>query len=340
MAEFKEPIQDVAQLAHVEILTPRPDETLWFFKDLLALEETERAGQSVYLRAYEDFYHHTLKVTEAPEPGMGHCAWRTVSPQALERRVEAIEATGLGRGWIDGDEGHGPAYRFETPDGHSMEILWEVEYYEAPEEMKTELLNRPQKRPLRGVPVRRLDHVNLMAQDVTPNKEFLMDTLGFRLREHVVLDDGGEAGAWLSVSPLVHEIAVMGDQTGSRGRLHHICYWYGIPQHNMDLADVFSDYDVKIEAGPGKHGISQAWFMYVFEPGGNRVELFGDAGYLIFDPDWRPVTWTEATLNKGIIWYGSPLPSEYFLYGTPPVGGQEPQSIQDEQEEEIEQATT
>lgn len=323
MSEHREPIHDVAQLAHVEIFTPKPEETLWFFKDLLALEETEREGQSVYLRAYEDFYHHTLKVTESDKPGLGHVAWRADSPQALERRVQALEASGAGRGWIDGDRGHGPAYRFETPDGHKMEILWEVDYYEAPEDKRTELLNRPQKRPLKGVPVRRLDHVNLLCSEVSPNKEFLMQQLGFRLREHIVLNDGSEAGAWLSVSPLVHEIAVMGDRMGARGRLHHICYWYGIPQHNSDIAEVFSEYGIQIEAGPGKHGISQALFMYVFEPGGNRVELFGDAGYLIFDPDWKPVTWNEENLEKGIIFYGSPLPAEYFLYGTPPVEKQE-----------------
>ena len=76
----KEPMFEVAQLAHVELLTPKPDQTLRFFTDLLGLQETEREGQSVYLRAYEDFYHHTLKVTEAPKPGLGHVAWRTTSP--------------------------------------------------------------------------------------------------------------------------------------------------------------------------------------------------------------------------------------------------------------------
>lgn len=319
MTDYKEPIFDVAQLAHVEILTPKLNDTLWFFKDLLGLEETERSGKSVYLRAYEDYYHHSLKVTEADQPGLGHVAWRTTSPQALERRVQAIEAVGLGRGWIDGDHGHGRAYQFTTPDGHLMELFWDVEYYQAPEAMRTELLNRPQKRPLRGVPVRRIDHVNLLCQNVTPNKQFMMDQLGFRLREHIILNDGSEAGAWLSVSPLVHEVATMRDATGAKGRLHHICYWYGIPQHLSDIADVFSDYGITIEAGPGKHGISQALFMYVFEPGGNRVELFGDAGYLIFDPDWKPITWHESNLAKGIIWFGSPLPAEYFMYGTPPV---------------------
>lgn len=314
-----EPIFDVAQLAHVEMYTPKMDESLWFFKDLLGMSETMRDGDSVYLRGYEDFYHHTLKLTARDTPGLGHVAWRASSPQALERRVAEIEKTGLGKGWIDGDHGHGRAYTFTTPDGHNQEILWDVDYWQAPESEKSLLINRPQKRPIKGVPVRRLDHINLMCSDVTPNKQFFMDTLGFRLREHIVLPDGVEAGAWMSVSPMVHEVACMGDRTGSKGRLHHVAFWYGYPQHLADIADVLVEQGIEIEAGPGKHGISQAMFMYVFEPGGNRIELFGDAGYLIFDPAWKPVKWTQETLEKGIIWFGGDLPGEYFLYGTPDV---------------------
>ncbi len=119
-----------------------------FFKDLLGMEETTREGQSVYLRAYEDHYHHTLKVTEAKDAGLGHVAWRASSKPALERRVKAIEASGYGNQWIDGDLGHGDAYQFQTPDGHSMEILWDVEYYKAPEEKRSALLSRPQKKTI------------------------------------------------------------------------------------------------------------------------------------------------------------------------------------------------
>src|SRR5262249_10368038 len=180
-------------LAHVEVLTPNPEGTLFFFKDRLAMQETERAGQSVYLRAYEDFYHHTLKITEAPQAGLGHFALRARSPQALERRVKAIEATGLGQGWGPGDRGRGPASRFTTPAAQRLELLWEVEYWQPPEDERSPLINRPQKRPLRGIPVRRLDHVNLLARDVAPNKRFLIETLGFQPRENIRLDDGNEA---------------------------------------------------------------------------------------------------------------------------------------------------
>lgn len=319
MHGHREPIFDIAQLAHVEIYTPDMEGTLWFFKELLGLEETERHGDSVYLRAYEDWYHHTLKVTKHDRPGLGHVAWRTTSPQALERRVRAIEETGLGDGWIEGDRGHGRAYRFHTPDGHPMELLWDVEYYKAPAELKTKLLNRPQRRPLRGVPVRRLDHVNLLASDVTKNKDFMINVLGFRLREHIVLNDGREFAAWLSVSPLVHEIAFGPDLAGGRGRLHHICFWYGYVQHVLDIADVFTEVGITIDAGPGKHGISQAYFLYAREPGGNRIELFGDTGYLIFDPSWEPITWHEEDLAKGRVWFGGPYPTDFNIYGTPPI---------------------
>lgn len=318
MDEMREPCFDVAQLAHVEILTPKPDETLWFFTQLLGMEESERAGQSVYLRAYEDFYHHTLKVTEAPRPGLGHVAWRTSSPQALRRRVAAIEATGLGQGWLEGDRGHGPAYRFQTPDGHQMELLWEVAKFQCPDRERTLLRNRPQRRPLRGVPVRRLDHVNCFASDVTVNRDFLMENLGFRLRENRVMSGGIEGAAWLSVSALVHEIAFMRDGAGTRGRFHHVAYWYGYPQHLFDICEVFNDHGITIENGPAKHGISQAFFLYCYEPGGNRVELFGDAGYLIFDPSWECVTWTDADPKSGV-WIGAPQPQAFYTYGTPPV---------------------
>jgi catechol 2,3-dioxygenase len=308
---------DVAQLAHVELFTPKPDETLGFFHDLLGMEITAREGQSVYMRAYEDFYHHTLKITEAKHPGMGHVAWRAASPAALERRVAALKAVGAGQGWVK-DLGHGDAFRFLTPDGHVNEILWDVEYYVCPPEKKTPLLNRPQRKPNRGVPVRRIDHVNLLTSDVTVNSQFMMDHLGFLKRENIMLDNGAEAGAWMSVSPNVHEIAMMGDRTGAKGRLHHVCYFYGTPQHLMDVADLMVEAgNVGFEAGPAKHGVSQALFLYVFEPGGNRIELFGDTGYQIFDPAWKTVTWHESELAKGIIWVGADLPSEFFIYGTP-----------------------
>nr|P31003.1 RecName: Full=Metapyrocatechase; Short=MPC; AltName: Full=CatO2ase; AltName: Full=Catechol 2,3-dioxygenase [Geobacillus stearothermophilus]CAA48044.1 catechol 2,3-dioxygenase [Geobacillus stearothermophilus] len=314
---FQEPIFDVAQLAHVELLSPKLEESIVFFTKYLGMEVTARAGNSVYLRAYEDFYHNTLKITESAEAGLGHVGWRASSPQALERRVLELEKSGLGRGWIDGDIGHGKAYQFTTPDGHQMEIFFEVEYYKPQPEQKTKLLNRPSKRPAQGVPVRRLDHINLMTSNPGVDTQFMIDTLGFRLREQI-RDKGKILGSWISVSNLVHEIAFMQEPNQEKGKLHHLCYWYGIPQNLYDLADLLKDHEYFIEVPPNKHGISQAFCMYVYEPGGNRIELFGDAGYLITDPTWEPVIWEmEDVPGNGDTWIGTAFPDSWWLRGTP-----------------------
>jgi catechol 2,3-dioxygenase len=312
-----EPIFDVAHLAHVELLTPDLEGTLCFFKDLLGLEETERSARSAYLRGYEEQYHHSLKVTAAASAGLGHIAWRTRSPQALQRRVAAIEETGLGRGWSKGDAGHGRAYQFETPEGHRMELFWEVDYVTPPAGKETLLRNRPQKRPAIGVPVRRIDHVNLFAAKREGIRDFLVDLLGFRERERVVEEDGSILASFLSVTNLSHDIAMVPEGTKMRGRLHHVCFHYTSVQHVFDIAELAREADLKVEFGPGRHGIGGATFVYILEPGGNRIELMGDPGYMIFDPAWRTVVWQASEFPNAAAWTGAPPPDSFLTYGTP-----------------------
>ncbi|WP_447007360.1 VOC family protein [Saccharothrix isguenensis] len=314
---------EIAHLARVELHTPDPDGTLWFFKDLLGMYETYREGQSVYLRGYEDPYQWSLKVTEAAQPRMDHFAMRTASPDALERRVKAIRNGNVEGNWHDGDYGYGKTFQFDTPDGHRMNLLWEVEKYQAPPELKSKILTRPSKKPLQGLPIKRIDHLNLLASEVTPTKKSFERYLGMQTRERVV-DGEVEIGAWLSSNILGHEIAIMHDARGARGRLHHVAFYYGVQQHTVDAAEMFRDYDIKIEAGPDRHGITQGAFLYVFEPGGNRIELFGDPGILELEPDFETRTWTMADIDTATAIGGTNLPQEtYFTYGTPPVADPE-----------------
>jgi len=315
---------DIAQLVSVALYSPKPDETVAFFHDMLGREISHREGQSVYLRAYEDYYQYTLKITESKEAGLEEVTWRASSPDALDTLAARIEPTGLGVGWTENDYAHGRAYKFKLPDGHQQKVLWNLDYFKADADLASKLRNRPSKRPLRGVPVRRIDHVNLMVSDVIKNRDFALDTLGFLLREQKIGDGGATVGSWLSVSALVHEMALMRDTSGAQGRFHHIAYWYGNPSSLLDIADIFSERDVRIETGPAKHGTTQAYFLYCFEPGGNRVELFGDTGYLIFDPDWKTVEWNVENaidLEKSSIWFGSQLAKTFYKYATPVVPG-------------------
>ena len=83
-----EPNMDLAHLGHVEILTPKPDESLKFFTQVFGLTESGRKGDSVYLRAWDDYERSTLKLTASKSSGLGHCAFRTRSPCDPAGQVE------------------------------------------------------------------------------------------------------------------------------------------------------------------------------------------------------------------------------------------------------------
>jgi catechol 2,3-dioxygenase len=308
-------MSDLAHIGHVELLTPRADDSLRFFEQVLGMEVEATEGRSVFLRGWGDYQRYSLKLTESDQAGMGHMALRASSPEALERRVAAIEATGLGQGWIDGDLGHGPAYRFTDPDGHVMELYWETEKYEPPEHLRPSLKNQPQRYVGRGVSVKRLDHVNVLAKDVVPNRTFAQEQLGYRLYERIELNDGTEAGAWLSLTIAAHELIYVADARGMNGRLHHVAFWVDTREECLRAADIFLDHDIHIEAAPSKHAIAQGFFLYGFEPGGNRIEVT-TGGYFVYDPDPEPTVWNEAERAKGQAW-GVKTVESFHTYGTP-----------------------
>lgn len=96
---------DVAHLGDVELYTDRFEESLDFFTRVYGLTESgrDRGGGGVFLRAFDDYEFHSLKLTRHHRTGVGHIGYRTASKAALERRVAAIEAADYGGDWVDGD---------------------------------------------------------------------------------------------------------------------------------------------------------------------------------------------------------------------------------------------
>src|SRR6478736_4734477 len=163
-----EPCFDIAHLAHVEMYSNKFDESLDFFINVYGLTLAGQDENSAYLRAWDDYEFHTLKLTRHHTTGIGHVAYRTSSPEALDRRVKVIEASGYTViGWVDGDAGHGRAFRFQDPFGHVFEIYYDTVRYQPPDSEKPKLKNLAQRYHGRGCHPRRLDHLNLLASDVT-----------------------------------------------------------------------------------------------------------------------------------------------------------------------------
>lgn len=285
----------ISQLAHVELLTPKPEESLEFFTEVLGLDESGRDGRSVYLRCWGDYFHHSVIITEAPAPGLGHASWRAEGPEQLERAVASLESAGAGEGWVDGAVGHGRAYRYRGPGGHLHEIFWDVDRYQAPPEKRSSFPARPQKPITRGVAPRQLDHVTVATADPYADAEWYRDTLGYRFTEYTSLDDHPDVIVFTMVTTneKSHDLGLGGDLSGVPGRLHHLAFWVDAVEDVLRAADVVMEAGGSIEFGPGKHGMGEQTYLYFREPGGVRLEI-NSGGYRMYQPDWEPVKWVPS----------------------------------------------
>ena len=90
------PLHAIAHVGHVEVRTPVPAESLEFFTRYLGLTENGSDGDSVFLRAWDDYENVTIKLTGHTTSGIGRTTFRAATPEALEQRVKQIEAGGRG----------------------------------------------------------------------------------------------------------------------------------------------------------------------------------------------------------------------------------------------------
>ena len=143
--------------------------------------------------------------------------------------------------------------------------------------------------------------------------------LGFRLTEYAEEDgpNGRIAAAWMHRKGNVHDFAIT---NGKGPRLHHFAYWVPTAMNILHLCDVMasSGYLKNIERGPGRHGISNAFFLYVRDPDGHRLELY-TSDYFTMDHDHEPMRWSLRDPRRQTLW-GAPAPRSWFEQGSPFAG--------------------
>ncbi len=115
----------------------------------------------------------------------------------------------------------------------------------------------------------------------------------------------------------VHDFAIT---NGKGPRLHHFAYWVPTAMNILHLCDVMasSGYLKNMERGPGRHGIANAFFLYVRDPAGHRLELY-TSDYNTMDHDHEPLRWSLRDPRRQTLW-GAPAPRSWFEEGTPFAG--------------------
>ncbi|MDO5712435.1 MAG: VOC family protein, partial [Micrococcales bacterium] len=154
----------------------------------------------------------------------------------------------------------------------------------------------------------RLDHFNQVTPDV-PRAVGYMEDLGFRVTEDIQDAEGVTYAAWMRRKPTVHDTAMTG---GDGPRMHHIAFATHEKHNILAICDKLgalrrSD---AIERGPGRHGVSNAFYLYLRDPDGHRFEVYTQ-DYYTGDPDNPVVTW-DVHDNQRRDWWGNPVVPSWY----------------------------
>jgi len=301
LAETVRPDFDILRCAHAELLVTDLEASERFYVDLLGLIVTERTDDALYLRGWEERLHHCLVLRQAPRAAVGHLAFRVREPADLDRLEEEFRGRGEEPVWVDGERGQGPGLRVADPLGYPLEFFHEME--PAQQQMQRFDIHR-------GAPVMRIDHFNLHVPEVERAARFWLG-LGFRCTEYISTDGEDErlSGAWLMRKQTVHDVAL----TAGRGpRLHHVGMWVSEPAGVLHACDQLAaaGHADAIERGPGRHGVSNAFFVYLRDPDGHRIELYA-CDYYTGDPDLVPLRWSVNDERCRSFW-GTRAPDSWY----------------------------
>lgn len=300
-----QPAFDIIRTSHVEFVVTDLERSRKFYVDTLGFIETSSSEDRIYLRGVEDRFHHSLILSKGKTPAVSHISYRVRTERDLDLIADLFgKETNNKVMWIDSknEEGIGRAFRTQDPFG------FPVEFFKSMDETEWLLQKFDRHRAAR---IMRIDHVNVLVPEVDPVSHWYTDKLGFYCSELTETEEENPKiwGSWLRRKPTVHDIAIM---TGVGPRLHHAGFSVAEKDNILDCADILASkgYTDNMERGPGRHGISNAFFLYIRDPDGHRVELYtGD--YLSADPDWRPLKWKLDDPKRQTFW-GAPAPERWF----------------------------
>jgi catechol 2,3-dioxygenase len=294
---------NIVRLSHVEL---RVTDLAWsraYYVDLLGLQVTHEDATTIYLRAMEERGHHCMILQQSDAPSVGVLGFKVWSDEDLDLAAAWFAGRGLPVAWVERPF-MGRVLRTRDPFGIPLEFYARMERLE-PIHQKYALY--------RGVKPLRIDHFNMFASDVDASVAFYAD-IGFRVTEYTQDEITGRTwAAWMHRKGGVHDVAFT---NGTGPRLHHTAFWVPTPLNIIDLLDLMSTtgYLENIERGPGRHGISNAFFLYIRDRDGHRTEIYC-SDYQTIDPDHEPIKWALTDPQRQTLW-GAAAPRSWFELGS------------------------
>jgi catechol 2,3-dioxygenase len=294
---------NIVRLSHVEYRVTDLARSRHFYVDTLGLQVTHEDDERIYLRAMEERGHHCIVLVQADKAEVGVLGFKLYDEPDLEKAARFFAEKSLPVEWVERPH-MGKTLRTRDPWGIPLDFYVKMDRLE-PIHQQYKLYN--------GVKPLRIDHFNMFSADVDASVAFYNE-LGFRVTEYTEDDESGKVwAAWMHRKGGVHDVAFT---NGTGPRLHHTAFWVPTPLNIIDLLDLMSTtgYVDNIERGPGRHGISNAFFLYVLDPDGHRIEIYC-SDYQTVDPDLEAIRWSLTDPQRQTLW-GAAAPRSWFEHGS------------------------
>jgi catechol 2,3-dioxygenase len=302
MAVVRSSPPDIVRVAYVDLVVTDLERARAFWVDLLGFHVTAAEPDALYLRGYEEFVHHSVVLRAGRQPACARIGFRVRSPHDLDLAERWFDERSCATQRVPqgATRGLGPAVRAVDPLGFTIELVHEMDKVER-------LVQRYDLR--RGVGINRIDHVNIAVPDVPLAFEYY-SALGFGLSETIEdLSDGTLFAAWMFRKQTVHDIAFT---LGAGPMLHHVAFAVPESRDILGLCDRMGALGMvaNMERGPGRHGVSNAFYLYVRDDDGHRMEVY-TSDYFTGDPDHEPLRWDVHDERRRDFWANPIVPTWY-----------------------------
>jgi catechol 2,3-dioxygenase len=276
-----------------------------FYRDVIGLVVTEESPDTVYFRGLEEAAHHSLTLVNTDGEALAQrVGFRVRTDDDIDRAEHWFATHDVPHRRVAVDH-QGPTLQFEDAVGTHMELTSSMDVVERKMQTFHEFRS--------GAP-QRLDHFQVVTYDVQAATEFYAQ-LGMRTSEYTAKDGTDELwGTWMEVKGNTHDLVF----TNGRGpRLHHFAYTVPDASSLIHAADVAGDlgFGQEIDRGPGRHGISNALFVYLRDPDQHRIELF-TTHYQFIDLEAEPIRWDVSNPQRAQLW-GMPASARWFFEASP-----------------------
>src|SRR5271155_3515256 len=299
-----DPPFNVVRVSHVDLCVRDLGRSRAFYVDCLGLLVSDETADAIYLRGVEERNHHSIVLRRSRACEAQTLGFKLGSEDDLDRAAALFARRNLPTAFPEVPY-QGRTLRTADVFGMPLDLYAQMEQ---PASMLQKYA------AYRGARIQRIDHLNCFTPDVQASYDFYAE-LGFRLTEYSETDGADPKlwAVWLQRKGNVHDLAFT---NGAGPRLHHVGLGTPGVLDIIHICDVMatSGYLANMERGPGRHGISNAFFLYVRDPDGHRVELF-TSDYLTVDPDHTPIRWSLTDPRRQTLW-GQPAPPSWFEQGS------------------------